>query len=378
MIISKRRKKLPLRTRVASRITDIPGRDWGRVFPDVLESYDFFKTLDESDLKQFTFYYIMVYDGKTPVGATACFLMSYSLDTSIVGPLKKVTTAIKKAAPNIFCLKALICGTPLGQGRIGIAGRPDAVMTAIVRRMEQIARKNKAPIIAFKDFEGSYFPALDPLKKTGFSKLSSLPWTERNIEFKNFEEYMMTLSGATRYDLRRKFKKTAHVKIEMEVVDAIEGDVLCDLYKLYLDIVARHEMEFEILSIDFFRKISENMPKHTKFFLWRIDGKLAAFLFCLVSKDILIDFYVGFDYSIAHKYHLYFVKFRDTINWCIKHGIKKYEMGSTGYEPKKRLGFNLVPLYVYAKLRNRVLRPVFNLLCQFLKFENFDDNLKKS
>jgi predicted N-acyltransferase len=101
------------------------------------------------------------------------------------------------------------------------------------------------------------------------------------------------------------------------------------------------------------------------------------FLLGLVSKDIFIDYYVGLDYSITHEYHLYFVKFRETLNWCIKNKIKQYEMGITGYEPKRRLGFDFVPLYIYAKLRNRALRPIFNLICQFLKFENFDPALKE-
>ena len=154
--------------------------------------------------------------------------------------------------------------------------------------------------------------------------------------------------------------------------------MLQDVYGLYLDIVAKHDMGFELIPVDFFKNISNNMPDNTKFFLWRIDGKPVAFLFCLVSKDLLIDFYVGFDYSVAYRYHLYFIKFRDVLNWCIKHGITKYEMGTTGYEPKRRLNFDFEPLYIYAKLRNRMLRPIFNLICQFLKFENFDPDLKKA
>jgi predicted N-acyltransferase len=136
-------------------------------------------------------------------------------------------------------------------------------------------------------------------------------------------------------------------------------------------------MGFELLPIEFFKNISRNMPRHTKFFLWRIKGKLVAFLLCLVSEDMLIDYYVGLDYSVAHKHHLYFIKFRDTLNWCIRHKIERYEMGITGYEAKRRLRFDFIPLYLYAKLRNRMLRPVFNLICQFLKFENFDPALKK-
>ena len=379
MIVSRRHKRLSLKTKVVKRVADIPADDWKKVFPDVLENYDFFKTLDESNLGQFSFYYIMVYERNIPIAASTCFLLNYSLDTSINGPLRRVTNSIKKMMPNIFSLRAIVCGVPIGQGRIGIAGQTDMAMKAILRRMEQIARKNRVPIIAFKDFDQTYTRMLDPLQKIGFAKFDSLPSTELNVWFKDFEEYLKTLSSANRYDLRRKFRKVdGLVKMDMEIVEALEDGVLQGVYKLYLEIVAKHDMGFELLPIEFFRNISKNMPKHTKFFLWRIEGKLVAFLLCLVSKDVLIDYYVGLDYSIAHKYHLYFVKFRDILNWCIKNNIKKYEMGITGYEPKRRLGFDFVPLYLYVKLRNRMFRPIFKLICQFLKFENFDPSLKKA
>lgn len=257
MIISRRHKKLGLKTKVTRRIAEIPAGDWNKVFPNTLESYDFFKTLDESNLEQFSFYYIMAYDRTTPVAAAPCFMMKYSLDTSIAGPIKRIANSIKKRMPNIFNLKALICGTPLGQGRIGLGDHPDHIHV-ILRRMEQIAKKNKAAIIAFKDFDKTYNKVLGPLQKKGFSKLDSLPWTELDIRFKNFEEYLKTLSGATRYDLRRKFKKVDnHVAIDLEIVGTLEDNVLRDLYGLYLDIVEKHDMQFEILSIDFFR----NAPK---------------------------------------------------------------------------------------------------------------------
>jgi predicted N-acyltransferase len=252
-------------------------------------------------------------------------------------------------------------------------------MKVILRRLEQIAKKNRAAIVAFKDFDQSYTAALDPLQRIGFSKFDSLPVAELNVWFKDFDEYLKTLSGASRYDMRRKFKKVdGHVPLELEIVDALEGQVLNDVYRLYLAIVAKHEMNFELLPADFFRNISLNMPGRTKFFLWRINGRLVTFLLALVSQDLFIDYYVGLDYTVAHDYHLYFIKFREALNWCIKHKIKKYEMGITGYEPKRRLRFDFAPLYIYAKLRNRMLRPIFNLACQFLKFENFDPELRKA
>jgi predicted N-acyltransferase len=368
-----------LRARITGNISEIPAADWHKVFPDVLENYDLFKTVEESGITQFSFYHIMVYDKKEPVGAATCFLVDYSLDTSVNGPIRRITNSIKKLNPNIFSIKALVCGTPMTPGRIGLAGDRSAVFRVMLRKIEQLAKKKKAAIVAFKDFDRSFAGILDPLRKEGFAKFDSLPNTELNIGFRDFEGYLKTLSGATRYDLRRKFKKVdGRVKIDMKVVDSPDPEELKDVYKMYLDIVARNDMNFELLPEAFFRDVSKNMPGRVKFFLWRIDGRMAAFLFALVSKERFIDYFVGFDYSIAHKYHLYFLKFRDALNWCIDHKIKSYEMGITAYEPKLRLGFDLVPLYIYAKLRNRMLRPVFNLICQLLKFEHFDPVLRKA
>jgi hypothetical protein len=377
MIISGRHKKPIFRTKIARKISDIPAEDWKKVFPDVLEGYDFFRTLDESGMGQFLFYYIMVYDGKLPVGATTCFMVNYSLDTSINGPMRRITNSIKKLKPDIFSIKALICGAATGKGRIGLAADKDAVFKVMFRKMEHLAKKNRAAVIAFKDFDRDYSGLFDTLHRSGFIKVDSLPNAEMDIRYRDFEEYLKALSHDMRYDLRRKFKKTEGcVKIDLKITDDLEADELKDVYRMYLDMIERNDMNFEILPVEFFRDISRNMPGRTRFFLWKIDGKIAAFLFSLVSEEIFMDYCVGLDYSLAHKYHLYFLHFRDSLNWCIRNGIKQYDMGITAYFTKLRLGFDLKPLYIYAKLRNRALRPAFNIACRLLKFENFDPELK--
>ena len=119
------------------------------------------------------------------------------------------------------------------------------------------------------------------------------------------------------------------------------------------------------------------MPQETKYFFWRMDKKLVAFALCFVSKDHFVDYYLGFDYSVAFDCHLYFVRFRDLMNWCIENRMKTYEMGTTGYEPKRRLGFNFIPQFVYVKHRLPWLHRPFKWLCHFLKPENFDPVFKE-
>ena len=378
MIISKRHKKTTLKTRVINKISEISEKEWNRIFPPVLEDYNFYKTMDESGFDQFSFFYILVYDRKILVGAAPCFSMKYSLDTSINGPLRHFSNIIKEFFPNIFSIGAVVCGMPLGECRIGMDGDSNEIIKVILRRMDQIAKKKKVPIIAFKDFDKTYLDKLEILKKEGFTRFDSLPSSTMAIKFGSFEDYLKTLSAASRYDFRRKLKKVSgKTKMEFEVTDALEGDTLAEVYGLYLKVVEKHEMGFELIPMEFFKNISKNMPKKAKFFLWKINGKLAAFVFSLNSEDVFLDCYVGLDYAVAHEYHLYFIKFHDLLNWCIKHNMKRYDMGITGYEPKKRMGFDFYPLYLSVKHRNGFVRPIFNFFCQFLKFENFDPALRE-
>ncbi len=366
-----------LRTAVFRKIEEIPLDDWNQVYPDVLEGYPFFKTLDESNLKQFQFYYILVYEGDIPVGAASCFLMDYSLDTTIQGPLKIVSSFVKKLFPRIFSLKALMCGSPAGPGNIGILGESDRVVKTIYRRMEQIAENEKVAILTFKEFSPAFADALSCLEREGFCRFQSMPNTKKTIHFKDFEEYLMTLSYKTRYDLKRKFKKLdGKANIQWSVTGSL-GDSLDEAYGLYLQMVEKHQVGFEVMPKEFFVKISQNMPDEVKFFLWRMEGKLVAFAFCLVRNDYFLDYYIGLDYSVAYDHHLYFLRFRDMMRWCIGNGIKTYEMGCTNYDPKKRLDFQFIPLNVYVKFRNQYINRHLSKFCDWLKPERFDPVLRE-
>ena len=369
---------MAVRTKVLKSISAVPEEEWNKVFPDISESYRFLKSLEESCYEQFSFVYMLVYENRTIIGATVCFLMGYPLDTTIRGPLKKLALRIKKRFPGAFSIRTLVCGLPMSQGRIGIRGESEKVVAAVCKRMERIAKKEKASVVAFKDFDSSYDALLEPVLKMGFQRLRNMPNTLMDLSFSDFEEYLRTLSAATRYDLRRKFRRTeSHAGLDLEITNAISDETLAEGHRLYLETVNKHEMTLEVMPVEFFRNVAKNMPDEVRYFLWRHNGKMVAFSFCLLKNDYFIDYYLGFDYSVAYKYNLYFIKFRDIMKWCLEHRVKRYEFGITDYEPKKRLGFNFIPLYVYAKHRNALLNPIFRVICLFLQPDNFDPILKK-
>ena len=366
-----------LQLKITRKIEGISALEWLSVFPQVLENYYFFKSLDEAKFEQFSFYYILVTHNGVPVGATSCFTMRFAFDSKVRGFLKFIIDCIKKIFPHILNPKALVCGLPMGQGRIGITTDSNQVMQAICSGMEQIAQEERAALFIFKDFTAAYDEAFRPLLKKGFFKIESLPSTEMEINFNSFEDYLKTLSPASREGLKRKFKKVdGKVKIDLEITGALEDGIIPQVHALYLQTLNKMDLGFEKVPPDFFGHISENMPEEVKYFLWRIEGKLVAFAFCLVRSGHFIDYYLGFDYSVAYEYHLYFIRFRDLMKWCIAHGVKKYEMGVTTYEPKRRLGFDFIRLYFYIKHRNRLFNPLAKIIGCFIKPENFDPVFK--
>ncbi|MFH0762877.1 MAG: GNAT family N-acetyltransferase [Candidatus Omnitrophota bacterium] len=371
---------MAIQTRIFNKIAEISPQEWNSVFPDVLEGYYFFKSLDESGFTQFEFRYILVYDNNSLIGAAPCFLMDFPMDAGIQGTVMKFTEFIKRFLPSIFNIKAVLCGLPMDRGRLGVLNEDarEEAIEGISRAMHKIAKKEGARVVAFKDFGPGYLQSLDPLLKKGFFKIESMPTTVLDINFSSFQEYLLGLSTASRYDLRRKFKKVdGKVDIKMQVVGKLNDEELAQVYNLYLQTLNRQEIGLEIAPMEFFRLISENMPQKAKYFLWRINNKLAGFALCLFSQGYFIDLYLGFDYSVAYKYHLYFIKIRDLINWCIENKLKTYEMGVTNYEPKRRLDFKFIPLYIYARHRNGLLNHFFRILGRFLSPINFDPVLKK-
>lgn len=365
---------MSLEIKIVNKIEKLPRQDWDKVFPKAAESYNFFRAIDISSFSdQFKFFYILVYSEGAPVAATSCFVMDFQVDMTVKGWLKKFLGLIKKIFPRMLNFRTLVCGLPMGQGRIGVRGSPELAIEKISATLEKIAKEEKTTLIIYKDFVGSYQDKLSSLLKNGYIKIESLPSTDMKIDFSSFEEYLKRLSPSSRENLKRNFKKVDNrVKIDLEVKNSLENNEVAGIYDLYLQTYNKQDMGLEKLPADFFVNISRCMPEETRFFIWKIGGRPVAFALCLVSEDYFVDYYLGFDYSVAHQYFLYFVRFRDLINWCIEHKIKHYEMGVTTYEPKRRLGFNFIRLYFYIKHRNRLINKFTGLIGHFIKPENFD------
>jgi len=370
-----------MEVKVFRKISEIPEEDWRGFFPKGTENYSFLKMLDSLDFPQFRFYYAIVHAETTPIAAAPLFLMEdFQLDMGVKGALRRFTCSLKKVFPRLVSARIIFCGLISGPGQIGIRENPAGVIDALVGAMEELAEKEKAAALVFKDFDVSYEPLLQRLSRQGFVRTKSLPMAVLKINFGSFDEYLKTLSSSSREGFRRKLKKIReNPDFDFEITDTISDEVSGQMHGLYMETVGGSEVEFEELPKNYFSVLSRSMPAdEVKYFLWRLNGKLVTFAQCFVRDSHFIDYYLGFDYSVSREYNLFLVRFKRLLEWCLENKMKSYEIGQSSYEIKRRLGFEFLPLYVYSRTRSKTGALFSKIYHKYLAFEHFEPVLKES
>jgi len=364
---------------VFDSVTKIPRVQWDKFFKDIPEGYDFFKTLEESGLEQFTFRYAALRKNDLVMLIAPLFIADFNLDIAVEGWLEKAIGLIRKVFPRFLILKTLFIGSPFGEhGILGIdqeEGLQEAV-DGLVSNLIKYSRENKASLIIFKDFPEEKLIILSQLLKKGFFKLNSFPTCVNEVKFNSFEEYLKSLGSSTRKSLRRKLKDAhSRAKITIQTVDS-NDEKLEEIYNLYLSTHNSGGTKFEKLTKYFFVNILKNMQGRAKIFLYYVDGKLGAFNLCFIFDDLFIDKFIGFNYDVSRRHNLYYLSYCYNIEWCIKNSISYYQTGQTDYQAKVRLGGRLRPLYVYLKHNNKLNNILLKALSKILKPDNFDSDIK--
>jgi len=367
-------------SKIVDSVTKIKKDDWDSIFGDIPEGYQFYKTLEESGLKDFVFYYIVLYQDNAVLSIAPLFITDFNLDIAAEGCIEKVIQGIRKYIfPSFLIFRTLFCGSPFGEnGILGIrAGRSQKdALIEIIKIAHEFCRDKNITLIIFKDFLKDDTLLLDSLLAKGFLKVKSFPSVITELNFHSFDEYLQSLSYSTRKSLRKKIKKAySSADIKVRIAENID-DIASDVFRLYENTYHSGATKFERLTREFFINVGRNLAHQTQFFLYYVNGKLSSFNLCLVYKDLFIDKFIGFDYDISKKHNLYFVSWCFNVEWCLKNSIRFYQTGQTDYYPKLKLGGRLIPLYAYLRHENLLLNLCLKLLAVFLKPENFDEDIR--
>ncbi len=362
---------IPFRRGVAKVVSAAEVRNsepWTRALSNEAKDHRFYEIVDETLASGFEHHYLVVEDerGETRAVQPVFFVQQNLVEG--VPALRAAVHFIRRRFPRFLTMRVLMVGNAAGDGHLGHLVEGDAEWLAIALGEVLIiyARHTRASLVVFKDFNSRYRDALRLLVSAGYTRVPSMPMTQLELRYTSFDDYLNSLSKATRKDLRRKFRKAGKgPPLQFEVVNDVTG-IVDDIYPLYLQVHERSKLKFETLTKDYLRELGRRMPDRARFFIWRSEGRIVAFSVALVHNGTIYDDYLGLDYRVALEMHLYFLTFRNIIEWSLAEGLERYLSSPLNYEPKLHLGCDLKPLDLYVKatspMMNRILPPMLKLL----------------
>jgi hypothetical protein len=355
---------------------------WVAGFENYPVDHRYYEIIHESLKDHCAHYYLILKDANGMTRAIQPFLIvSQDIAAGTPAFIRSALAQVRRLVPGFLKLRMLMVGCSAGEGDIVLERVSRSVswtVDALKESLTPVARRLKAVLIVFKDYPKFYRRYLDRLRVSGFARVPSMPATRMDLNFSDFEDYLKTrVSYTMRKNLRRKFRKAqSGPPIEWEVVTDI-SPYIDEVYPLYRQTLSRSAFRFQELTKSYLCELGHRMNDRAMFFLWRQQGRIIAFAFVIVHDGVLRDKCIGLDYTVALKYHLYFVTWRDTIVWALKNGIHTYHSGPLNYDPKYHLRMALEPLDLYVRSPNGWLNLVFKPILPLLEPTRYDRVIRK-
>jgi predicted N-acyltransferase len=353
--------------------------EWKKAFAGKCKDHRFYEIVEQTLQSKFEHNYLLLEDQSGKVRAIQpVFFVQQNLVEGIPA-LRGAMHTIRRHFPRFLTMRTLMVGNAAGEGHLGACAPEDEdwVAEALLTTLKGYAQLSKASLVVFKDFPARYRHSFRGASANGYTRVPSMPMTELQLQYADFDHYLSTLGASTRKDLRRKFRKTATIApISLEVVANLTPYV-DEVYPLYLQVYERSPLKFERLTKNYLCSLGQRMPERARFFIWRQNGKAIAFSVALVHDGTIYDDYLGLDYGVALDLHLYFFTLRDIISWSLAQGLKRYRSSPLNYRPKLHLGCDLFPLDLYVMHTAAWLNPLFRQAVKFLEPTRHDPVLKR-
>lgn len=354
---------------IKSSIEDFNKTDWNNCFKNTIEDYDYLLATEKANIKGFNFFYIAIIEEEKILAATSAFTTHYSLDSTVRGILKKILLGIKKIFPNFLSLNLACIGSV--ETEINYLGFYPGItdehkknfLRQILDAFEEFSKNKGIRLLGIKDVpKNENYLWQDVMRSLNFTVMNGLPTAINEIKFKNFDDYLSTLSYNNRKNLRRKLKKNV---ITINAAKNLED--LNNIMDFYYETKNRSDLQFGELTEDFFKGILKYMNNKAIFSIYSAEGNIIGFNLSLYNQNTLIDKFLCTKDDVGRKYNLYFISWIEQIKYCINHNIKIYQTGQAAYETKLSLGSKLLPNYIYFKHQTSWIYKILKLIRPILE-----------
>jgi len=331
---------------------DVPLGFWQHGFADSWKDFQYYDLIEQTVRCGFDYRYLLVFDeNDRPLALQPLLLANQDLAISAGANVARLVAKLRRHWPHFLKGRIALAGCLVGDGKMGTMESNETAAPLVAEALEKYAGSVGVRLVGFKDFPARMRSAFSSLNRAGYIRVTGFPPLILDLNFASFEEYAIKqLSRATRKNLRRKFRAAegASPPISFEVWTDAE-QIIDEIYPLYLAVAETSAVQFEIFTREYFLEAGRRAPGKFRYFIWRQGSRAVAFSFCTVWDGTLYDNDIGLDYSVAYELNLYYVTFRDLLNWALANGLRRYASAPLNYDPKLRL--RLVPqeVDVYVK-----------------------------
>jgi hypothetical protein len=322
-------------------------------------------------------YFVLVNSRQEQVCIQTFFVVKQDLTAGLPETIRNTVTRLRRRWRSLFFMQMLMVGSPAAEGLLD-REEPWAV-EALRAALEKYARQARIGLVLLKDFPAEYRGLLKVFTRQNYQRIPGLPAVKLELDFSSFEEFTTKkLSKVYRKNLRRKFKVLGSFPpVAFEAHCGCTPEQVEEIFPLYWEVYQRAKLSFEVLNRKYLIQLGQIMPDKIRLFLWRQEGRLVAFNMGIVHEGIIDDLYVGFDYRAASKLNLYFLTWRDVIEWSVQNGLKTYRSGPLNYDPKLHLKMSLVPQDLYARHLSPILNRPLLLAIKWLGPTRYEPILRK-
>jgi hypothetical protein len=366
--------------RIFQHARDVPMEFWERGFFDSWKDFQYYNLIEQTMRYGFEYRYLLVFDeNHSPLALQPLLLASQDLAISAGARVARLVAKLRTHWPRFLKSRVALAGCLVGDGKMGTFKSDKTAAPLVAEAIEKYAGSVGIRLVGFKDFPAWTRSAFSSLNQAGYVRVIGFPPLILDLNFASFEEYATKqLSRATRKNLRRKFRATdgASPAISFEVWTDAE-QIIDEIYPLYLAVAETSAIQFEIFTREYFLEAGRSAPGKFRYFIWRQGSRAVAFSFCTIWDGTLYDNDIGLDYSVAYELNLYYVTFRDLLNWALANGLRRYASAPFNYDPKLRLRLEPQGVDVYVKHTSPWLNPFIKALVRVFEPVRTDPVLRR-
>jgi predicted N-acyltransferase len=355
------------------RITAINREAWDICFPGELENYDYLLAVERAHMKGFDHAYYVVMDGTTLLAAIPGFFTDYNLVTTAEGAVRNALLVVQRIVPKLLTLKLACLGSaatetcPIGFHPSCSESKQRELLAQLLACFDSDTQAQRINLLAFKDVNAANKKHFgDIIGASGFHGVTGMPSAISRINFSSIEEYLASLSSATRKDMRRKLKRRSEVRVEYRTqID----DIVDTIYAMYMETKSRSDLQFEELTPDYFLEVMRCMGERSICSVYYAGDTIIGANLMLMNKERLLDKFFCMYTQSGHDYNLYFLSWFSNLQFCLDKGLSLYQSGQAGYETKLRLGSELLENWMYFRHRNWLADKLLSLASPLLAFD---------